>query len=257
MKGRSALPRGAFLAVLLTVLGGIVGAAWGRSVLARIPLFDVRNIEVVGTRWIAPDSVLQRAAIARDASVWDDFSAVETRLTEHPLVNEAQVFRAGFTTVRVVVDEVEPLALVGVPELRPVRGDGTVLPLEPWKVSVDLPVLTAAARLENHTSLKAGRARTALEIFNAVHELDPGLTALVSDFDLAASGGLEMNLAASQPAARLTLPAEVDERLVMRIRATLADLRHRGIDASALEARYANQIVVRLARSGRESGRQL
>ncbi len=256
MKGRSALPRAAFLVGLFILVAGLVGATWGRRLMTRVPVFKVRKIEVVGTRWLAPDSVLHSAAIDREASVWQDFAPVQASLEKHPIIDEARVHRVGLNSVRIVIREVEPLALVGVPELRPVRADGTILPIDPWQTSLDLPIVTAPAQVEA-MRLKSGRALKALEIFAALRELDPGLAAIISDFDLAGSEGLEANLLVSQPARRLALPGDLDETVVGRVRATLADLRARGIEASLVEARYVGQVVVRVEQSSREAGRQL
>lgn len=246
MKGRSALPRVAFLFGLLVVAGGIAGSVWGRRLLASIDYFDVRQVEVVGARWVAPDSLLRLAAIGRGRSVWDDFTEIERRLIRHPLIDEVHIRRSGLRRLRVVVREVEPMALVGAPELRVVRGDGTLLPIDPVGKSLDLPLLTAQAELaEDSTRLRDGPALRALAIFARIHALDPGLAAVISDFELAADHGLLANLMMSQPARRLALPSLIDETLVRRVRATLADLRGRGIAATLVEARYANQIVVR------------
>lgn len=249
MKGRSALPRAAFVIGLLAVTGGFTGALWGRGLLARIPYFNVRRVEVVGTRWTAPDSLLRLAAIAADHSVWDDHEEIESRLTRHPLIEEASIRRSGWNTLRIVVREVEPLALVGVPELRAVREDGTVLPIDPAGASLDLPVLTDPAVLgEDSTRVEGGPAARALELFAALQRLDPGLAALASDVALTADGGLMIRLLESQPTRRLAVPAAIDEKLARRIRATFADLRGRGIDAGLVEARFADQIVVRRRR---------
>lgn len=258
MKGRSALPRTAFLVGLLVVVAGGASVTWGRRTLTRVPAFKARTIEVVGARWLAPDAVLRRAAIGRQVSVWQDFSSVEVALARHPLIEDAEVHRVGLNTIRIVVREVTPLALVGVPDLRPVRSDGTLLPIDPLQAPLDLPVLTAPAEIDAESkALKDGAARRALEMFARLRDLDPGLAAVVSDFDLAASDGLMANLLLSQPARRLALPSRMDEKLVERVRATLADLRNRGVEASLIEARYADQVVVRLSHSSRESGRPL
>ncbi|UCC74782.1 MAG: FtsQ-type POTRA domain-containing protein [Gemmatimonadota bacterium] len=246
MKGRSALPRMAFLAGLLVVAGGIVGSIWGGRLLAQFDYFDVRRVEVVGARWLAPDSALRLAAIGPERSVWDDYSDVERRLVRHPLIEEAQVRRSGVHALRIVVREVEPIALVGVPELRPVLGDGTLLPIDPAGSSLDLPLLTMnAAATADSTRLRGGAALRALEIFAKLQNVDPGLAEVISDFQLLDGRGLMTNLVMSQPARRLALPAEVDESLARRVRATLADLRNRGVEAALVEARYADLIVVR------------
>jgi cell division septal protein FtsQ len=246
MKGRSALPRVAFLLGFMVVAGGLAGAVWGRALLAKVKYFNVRQVEVIGARWAAPDSLLQIAAIGSDRSVWEDYSDVERRLVAHPLIEEARVRRSGLHGLRVVVREVEPLALVGVPQLRAVRGDGTLLPIDPTQASIDLPLLTAGAEIaDDSTMLKEGPALQALRMFAELHALDPGLTALVSDFELSENRELLVNLVMSQPARSLALPADIDEVLVKRVRATLSDLRSRGVDAAVVEARYADQIVVR------------
>jgi hypothetical protein len=249
VKGHSALPRVAFLLGLLVVAGGLAGAVWGRDILVKIKFFNVRRVEVVGAHWVAPDSVLELAAIGRDRSAWEDYSGVEQRLAEHPLIEEVDVQRWGLRGLRIVVIEVEPLALVGVPALQAVRADGTLLPIDPSRTSVDLPLLTMQGEVaEDSSRLSDGPALQALKAFAGLHALDPGLTAIVSDFELEGEGGLLANLVGAQPAQRLALPLDVDELLVRRIRATLADLRSRGVAASVIEARYADQIVVRRER---------
>lgn len=246
MKGRSALPRVAFL-IGLTVVGAILAAAiWGQQFLARLSYFDVRRVEVVGTRWVAPDSLLVLAGIGSDRSVWEDYSAASLRLTDHPMIEEARIRRAGLRALRITVREVEPVALVGIPELRAVRADGGLLPIDPIASGIDLPLLTLEARLtDDSTRLAEGPAMEALKSFAALHELDPGLTAVVSDFEQLGSDDVMLNLMMSEPVRTIVLPARVDERLVRRVRATLTDLRRRGAKAAVLEARYADQIVVR------------
>lgn len=246
MKGRSALPRAAFAIALIAMAAGTVGAIWGRDLLAELPYFDVRRIEVVGARFVAPDSVVELAAIGSTRSVWEDYRDVEGRLAAHPLIEGAEVRRHGLRTLRLVIREVEPLALVDLGELRAVRRDGTPLPIHLAGAALDLPVLTMAARVDTATGRVGGRASAALELFARLRSRDPGLAAIVSDFHAVESGGIVANLVASQPARRLVLPPEIDETLVARIRASLADLRRRGTIAAEVEARFADQIVIRL-----------
>ncbi|NIR46134.1 MAG: FtsQ-type POTRA domain-containing protein [Gemmatimonadetes bacterium] len=248
MKGRSALPRLAFITGLLAVAAAITSPAWARAILTRIDYFDARRVEVTGTYWIAPDAVLRLAAVDLDRSVWDDYGDIESRLVEHPLIAEAQVRRSGLHGLRIVIREVEPIALAGVPDLRPVCADGALLPIDPATGSLDLPLLMEGAQLaDDSTRLRDGPALDALKLFGKLRAIDPGLAAVVSDFQLTDAGrdGILINLEASQPVERLALPGKIDETLVRRIRATLADLRVRGSSADMLEARFADQIVVR------------
>ncbi len=246
MKGRSALPRVAFLLGLTLVGAVLASVVWGQKLLTKLSYFNVRRVEVVGTQWLAPDSLLALAGIRSDRSVWEDYSSLAVRLAEHPLIEEAQIRRSGLRSLRIVVREVEPVALVGIPELSAVRSDGMLLPIDPTHSPVDLPLLTVEATLtDDSTRLAEGPALDALRVFAVLHALDPGLTAVVSDFEQLGSTDFVLNLMASQPARRIALPTEIDERLVRRLRATLADLRRRGIEAAVIETRYADQIVVR------------
>ncbi len=246
MKGRSALPRVAFLLGLTLVGAVLASVVWGQKLLARLSYFNVRRVEVVGTHWVAPDSLLALAGIRSDRSVWEDYSSVAIRLAEHPMIEEAQIRRSGLRSLRIIVREVEPVALVGVPELRAVRSDGRLLPLDPTRAGLDLPLLAIDATLtDDSTRLAEGPALEALRVIAALHALDPGLTAVVSDLERLGSTDYVLNLMMSQPARRIALPGEIDDRLVGRLRATLADLRRRGIEAAVIEARYADQIVVR------------
>ncbi|MGD8866485.1 MAG: hypothetical protein PVI01_02630 [Gemmatimonadales bacterium] len=246
MKGRSALPRIAYL-VGLTLVGAVLASAvWGQQLLASLSYFDVHRVEIVGTRWVAPDSLLVLTGIGSDRSVWEDFSAEALRLTEHPMIEEARIRRSGLRALRITVREVEPVALVGTPEMRAVRADGMLLPIDPLNSGIDLPLLTIEAQLtDDSTRMAEGPALEVLKAFATLHALDPGLTAVVSDFEQLDGSDVVLNLMMSEPARRIALPARIDERLVRRVRATLTDLRRRGIEAALLEARYADQIVVR------------
>jgi cell division septal protein FtsQ len=246
VKGRSALPRIAFLLGLTLVSSVLVTVVWGQKLLTKLNYFNVRRVEVVGTHWVAPDSLLALAGIRSDRSVWEDYSSLAVQLARHPLIEEAQIRRAGLRALRIVVREVEPVALVGIPDLCAVRADGKLLPIDPTHSPVDLPLLIVEAALtEDSTRLAEGPAMEALRVLATLHALDPGLTAVVSDFEQLGSRDIVLNMMMSQPARRITVPAAIDERLVRRIRATLADLRRRGIEAAVIEARYMDQIVVR------------
>ena len=257
MKGRSALPRTTFVTAVLVLPSVVAGVFWGRDILAALPYFAVQRVEVVGARFVPPDSVLELASISRERSVWDDFGDVENRLRAHPLIRDARVLRHGGHTLRVVIDEEQPVALIGPGELRAVRADGRLLPIDPVVTPLDLPVITATAHLvEDSTRLGKSEALTALGVFDRIRELDPGLASVISDFGPAEPGGVRAHLMVSQPAVSLALPDDVDETLLRRIRATLTDLRERGVVADVVEARYADQIVVRVTAPRRPDGRR-
>lgn len=248
MKGPVALPRRIFLLALVLVPIAAGSVFWGPPLLRRLPWAHVRRVEVVGTVYVPPDIVLDAAGIRTQASVFDDFTAAETRVAEHPLVAAARIRPRGLHTVRIEVQELVPVALAATPELKPVLGDGTILPIDPSRTRVDLPVLTAASKV-SQGRLVGGEGLRVLRSFARVHEHDPGLAAIVAEVRAAPGGGVALALVGSQDAAEIWLPADPDEAVLRRVRATLADLNRRRWTARRVEARYGGQVIVQLNRS--------
>lgn len=243
MKGRSALPRTVFLVAMAVVAASGSAVWWGPGLLRDVPWFKVRRVEVVGTAYVAPDEVLEAADIRQGRSVFDDFGDAQARVAAHPLIERARIVPRGLRTVRVEVQELVPIVLAAVPELRALTAHGTILPLDPTRTPVDLPIL--AAPLETREGrVVGGDGLEVLRGFARVQALDPGLAAIVSDVRGAHGGGIALSLLDSHEAEELLLPAEPDERVLRRLRATLADLRRRDWSGRRLEARYAGLVVV-------------
>ncbi len=245
MKGRFALPRKTFALAIVSVALGAAGLRWAPALLRHLPGSEVRRVEVVGTMYVAPDAVLDAAGIRPDQSVFDDFQEAESRVAEHPLISSARISARGWRTLRIEVQELVPVALAGARELLPVMGDGTILPIDPARTRVDLPVLAVPVRL-GEGRLLDGEGLRVLQSFARVHERDPGLAAIVADVRRAPGGGIVLGLLESQDAIEVWLPADASEAVLRRVRATLADLDRRRWTARRLEARYQGQVVVQL-----------
>lgn len=245
MKGPLALPRRLFLLamVLVPIVAGSVW--WGPALLRHMAWTTVRRVEVVGTVYVPPDAVLELARIRPQASVFDDFSDVEARVAADPLITSARIRARGLRTVRIEVEELVPVALAPTPVLKPVLGDGTILPLDPARTRVDLPVLTASVDVREGRLVGDDGLR-ALRSFARVHRHDPGLAAIVAEVRTAPGGGIALVLVASEEAMEIWLPADPDEAVLRRVRATLADLHRRRWSARCIEARFAEQVVVKL-----------
>lgn len=252
MNGRGALPRKVFLLAIVTVATAASSLAWGPALLRRLPWSQVRRVEVVGTLYVAPDAVLETARVRPDQSVFDDFREAEARVARNPLIGAARISPRGLHTVRIQVQELVPVALVGVPELRPVMGDGTILPIDPTRARVDLPILVAPVRVRDGRRIE-GEALRVLRSFARVHEHDPELAAVVSEVRRAPGRGIALDLLESQVATEVWLPPDPDATVLRRVRATLADLSRRRWSARRLEARYAGQVVVQLNPSSKAS----
>ena len=233
---------------LLALVALLAGAAsfrwWAQPVLGRVAWFDADRIEVVGARLLAPHEVVVASGIEIGASVWNDPAAWEAALRRHPVVAEAEVTRRLPATLRIRIVEKRPAGFVGGGTLRPATAAGEILPVDPARVVVDLPLVAgsapdSAARVSDRATLALLREAGRLA------ELDPALLARVSELR-SAPGGLRLLLAS--PRAEVLLPTGAGEPRLTQLRAPLDDVARRAGDAGTvlLDARYADQVVVRL-----------
>jgi len=113
-------------------------------VLRRVAFFRVRQVELVGIRHLDADRVLAALRMSPGASVFDDTEILAERLRRLDGVADATVIRRPPASLKVIVREVEPVALVANQRgaLGVVDGDGRSLPYELG--TLDLPVVQAA-----------------------------------------------------------------------------------------------------------------
>ena len=125
--------------------GGVALAAdWLPDALAELEFFRARDYRVSGTRLLQEQQVLATAAISPLASVFDDLTSIELRLERHPLIRHARVTAELPGTLVITIEERTPVGFVAGPVLEPVDRDGHVLPLDPVKHRLDLPILIRA-----------------------------------------------------------------------------------------------------------------
>ena len=222
---------------------------WGPPLLRRTPGFDTRRVEVSGTRLLAPHEVLAASGVKMGDNVWSDPAAWEAALRRHPVVAEAEVTRRLPGTLRIRVTEKRPAALVQAGTLRPVTAEGQVLPVDPARVPLDLPLLRAPVRPDARGQITAAPVRALLAEAGRLGDLEPALMARVSEVRPEPSGALRLVLTA--PAAEVILPAGANEARLVRLRAALADLERRIPPDSTrrrtrVDARWEDQIVVRI-----------
>lgn len=231
-------------AVALAAAVGLGAPLWAPPLLADLELFRVEKVEVTGVRYVPAAAVLRRAAVEESASVWDDPSRWEARVREHPLVRDADVLRAGFRRLEIRVREVEPVALVSAPELTPVDRRGRVLPLDPARAGLDLPILAGEAAVEGGR-VTGPEVVSLLEILAALEEAEPGFVRQASELRLLARGGVEVFMTTVEGTARrILLPAETPVRGLARIEMALGE--HGGTaDLAAADARFDGQVVLR------------
>lgn len=119
------------------------GALYGPRLLRRASFFRVREIEVVGTHYLDEHDVVARLQLARTASLLDPVGHALRAAEAIPGVVAASVQKRYPATLRVEVLEAMPVALAAQPE-RLVLLDqwGHVLPFDPIRVPVSLPIIT-------------------------------------------------------------------------------------------------------------------
>lgn len=210
---------------LALLLGGWFGAPWlGRQ----LAYFDVRQVEVVGARFVPVKAVMGALALPKSASVFDPLGPVAARVQKLPGVTEAEITRRLPGTLVVKVTESVPVALAQTANgLRMVDGAGRVLPFEPSRAAPDLPIVTAA---DTAVARLLGRLR----------ELDPGFYGEVQ-----AAWRVKEDVVLRLKAYNVWLRASAGEQEIRAIKLVEADLKRRGRPFAALDGRFADQVVVR------------
>ena len=212
----------------------IVMAIWMTAplLLRRIAFFRVRQVELVGIRYLDADQVLAALRLAPQASVYDDTDMLAERLRGLDGVADAVVSRRPPGSLKVIVREIEPVALLmnGRGALEPVDADGRALPYD--LTGLDLPVVPAA------DSAVVG-------VLARVQAFDPALFQTIDAArrtpSLRGGGAVLLELGAHRVLLGNDAGPEVIEAVVLVAR----DLAARRRSYAELDARFDGQIVVR------------
>lgn len=224
-----------------TLIGiGVVGGAWlvGPHLLRHVGFFRVRQIELVGVRYSAPAAVIDALRLEPNASVFDDLDALAERLRALRGIADARVVRHLPGALKVIVREVEPVALVPGANgpLATVDAAGHPLPYDPSRVAVDLPVAASA-----DSGLVA--------LLALVQSMDPTLFEEITAAR-ASRGDVVMQLGSR----RLLVARDAGPEIIRAVVLVANDLQARSRSYGELDARYAGQIVVRRTAGGDGGG---
>jgi hypothetical protein len=231
-------------AVAVAAAVGLGAPLWAPPLLSDVELFRVEKVEVTGVRYVSPAEVLRRADVEEGASVWDDPSGWASRVRAHPMVRDAEVLRTGIQRLEIRVREVEPVALVSTPELTPVDRRGRILPLDPARGGLDLPILHGEAAVEDGR-ITGPEVVSLLGILVALEEAEPGFVGEASEFRILEPGGVEVFMTSGEGTARrILLPRESPVRGLARIEMALGE--HAGSsELAGADARFDGQVVLR------------
>ncbi len=220
--------------------------------------FDLRSVRVEGTRYLSPETVIERLALDTMRSVWDDTEPLEERLRAMSQVSAVDISRRLPGTLVVRIRENLPVALAPSPRgLEPVDTAGIVLPIDPANEDLDLPVANQ-------------RDVALLSLLGAIRAEDPRLYQRISEVSRDGRSsvviGLEPLSGSSGYAATTATPdsGQVAEPVrgtgSLRVRAPLgvsvsrladifpveSDLVRRRANVAELDLRYRDQVIARL-----------
>lgn len=222
---------------------GLVAVAWiyGPPTLRDMDTFKVRQVEVVGTRFLEPYAVVRAAGLDVGSSVFDDADQWLAGVHTLTLVEEVRVGRVLPGKVRLEVREVQPVALVDHEVLRPVDATGRLLDFEPAGVSLDLPIVTGV-QVEGDR-LVEGASAAAVATLAVLMTRDSGLAGDISQVELS---GDDLKLLFREGRTMAIVPAAATPVQLTQLRLTLADLLARGEleRARTIDVRFRDQVVV-------------
>lgn len=208
---------------------GAVALWFGAPRLFRkMDFFRVRRVELVGLNSLSAPDVLRALAIPPRENVFDDLRPIAARAERIAGVADAEVTRRMPGTLRVTLDEVEPVALVpGHGALVPMDADGHALPFDPTVAAPDLPVTPRADSLVG-------------ALLSRVREADP---ALFEQVVTAVRSGPDVALDLGGHTYWMSPGATMET--IRAMTAVAQDLARRGRAFRELDGRFAGQVVVR------------
>jgi cell division protein FtsQ len=194
----------------------------------RLAFFDVRNIEVVGARFVPMSTIVGALKLPASASIFDPLGPVASRVRKLPGIKSVEIRRRLPGTLVVRVTEVVPVALATTKDgLRMVDGRGRTLPFDPSYTAPDLPVMPAP------DSIVAG-------LLGRMREIDPVFYANVD-----AAWQVQGDVVLRMQGHRVWLRPDAGPVELRAIRMVEQDLARRGKPYAELDGRFADQVVVR------------
>ena len=230
------LPRVSWRVLAWAGVAMIVMVSWMTAPLGlrRLQFFRVRQVEIIGIRFLDADQVLAALRLSPTASVFDDIEPLTDRLRGLDGVADASVSRRPPGSLKVIVREIEPVALVmsGRGALTPVDADGRPLPFD--LAGLDLPVVRASAGDSSVVGLLA-----------RVQAVDPALFQAIDAARRTETTRGDVLLELGGGAHRVLLNRDAGPEVIEAVVLVARDLAAKARPYRELDARFAGQVVVR------------
>jgi cell division protein FtsQ len=220
--------------VAVAVVGAVLALVLlGPLALRGMGVFRVRRVEVVGSRYLAPEQLVARLGLKPDQNLFDDARAIERRAGQVPGVVSARVERRLPGTLRLVIVERAPVAFAPGPDgLVALDATGQSLPYDPAATGLDLPVVP---RPDSVVLGTLARVRAA----------DSTLYQEVQTAERGPDGAVIVSLGQR----RVLLDGLPSLDVVRAVAAVRRHLAARGRRYAELDARFRGWVVVRRSRS--------
>lgn len=217
----------------LLVLVVIATAGFAPRALRHVEFFRMRQVELVGLRYLAPEQVLATLDFGPAHHLFDPTDAIERRAEAIPGVVDVRVQRRLPGTLRLVIAEAVPVAFAPGPAgLVPLDAECRPLPYDPAVSGFDLPLVP---RVDTVVVRALALVRTA----------DSSLFQEVDAAWRGAGGMVVLELGDHRVLLRAA-PTRDEIRAVETVRERLM---RSGRPFEALDARFARWVVVRWGRA--------
>jgi cell division septal protein FtsQ len=200
--------------------------------LRQIEFFRVRQVEIVGLRYLSPGGVLDRIELEHDRNVFDPLGSIERRLAAVPGIVDFDIDRRLPGSLRITVYEEAPVAFArGRDGLVPIDLDARPLPYDPAETAFELPIV-------ERPDAEVTR------VLEMVRRVDPDLYAEIDGARRGRGESVILELGDK----RLLLRAAVGEEDIRDVETVRLHLARNAVAYRELDARFDGWVVVRRER---------
>lgn len=200
--------------------------------LRRVAFFRVRQVELVGIRYLDADRVLAALRLSPRASVFDDTEVLAERLRGLDGVADASVVRRPPASLKVIVREIEPVALVANARgaLDVVDAESRTLPFD--MTNLDLPIVRDSDR-------------AVVAVLARVQAFDPALFQVIDAARRTETQRGRGDVVLDVGPHRVLLNRDAGPEVIQAVMLVARDLAAKARSYTELDGRYAGQVVVR------------
>jgi hypothetical protein len=238
----------ALLLVALVVAAAPRLAGPAARALGRVPLFQVRHVEVSGCINLAPEDVLASLPVSiGDNLLLLDPARLVGAVRQNARVDEAWVSRTP-GTLHVRVRERRTFVLLSAGALLECDSTGVILPPLRLGPVPDRPVVTGLALPTRRPGARITTARLRDVLALAVQLEAPGVGLLHEISEIAASDPREITLRTSRDQIPIFIdPLRTTPASLRALAVSLRDVRERHRPVLSMDVRFRGQVVVRCA----------